>query len=120
MSSPENQHELFEEFHFDFDHAELRRFLDRLAPLFEHGFGVAEIEEVLAAVDSLQPDQKSVCEFSVRFRGRDTRLIAALYSAEDVAFPTLFLYSLPHVIAEIEAALSRFTEEDVDEDSPAA
>ena len=116
MSSPENHQDLFEEFHFDFDHDELRRFLDRLAPLFEHGFGAAEIDEVLAAADSLQPDQKSVCEFSVRFRGRDTRLVASLYSAEDVAFPTLFLYSLPEVIAEIEAALSRFTEEDVDED----
>ena len=71
---------------------------------------------ILSAARTLQPDQKSVCEFGVRFRGRDTRLIASLYSPEDVAFPTLYLYSLPDVITEIEAALSRFTEEDVDED----
>jgi hypothetical protein len=116
MSSPQNHDELFEEFHFDFDRDELHRFLQRLAPLFERGFGAAQIQEVLTAADELQPDQKSVREFTVRFRGRDTDLVASLYAAEDVAFPTLFLYSLPDVIAEIDAALSRFTEEDIDED----
>ncbi len=108
--------EFFEEFLFDFDHADLKRFINRLPTIVEKGMGKTQTDQVLAAAKKLKKAQKSTLEFPVRYSGQDTRLVVSLYAMDDVAFPTLYIYALPELIAAIEEELSRFVETSPDED----
>ena len=108
--------EFFEEFLFDFDHADLKRFINRLPTIVEKGMGKTQTDQVLAAAKKLKKAQKSTLEFPVRYSGQNTRLVVSLYAMDDVAFPTLYIYALPELIAAIEEELSRFVETSPDED----
>lgn len=111
-----NSEEEFEEFLFDFDREELVRFVKRLPKVVEGGLAKGQIDQINAALKGLVKGKKATLEFPVRFSGRDTRLIVSLHAMDEIEFPTLYLYSIPELIAEIEEELSRFVQQGPEEE----
>ncbi len=110
---PEHSHEqeeVFEEFFFDFDSADLKRFLQKLPRLIPSGFGAPQVEEVLQNAKNITPRLKLILDFPIEFEKASTKLVVVLYS-EEPQLQTLYLYALPSLIASVEDELSRFVEE---------
>ena len=110
--STDDSEELFEEFFFDFDQPDLKRFVQKLPQIIPKGFGKPQVAEVLRSAEKLTPRRKSMLEFPIEFEDADTKVVVVLYSEEEEPETlTLYLYGRPSLIASVESELSRFVEE---------
>jgi hypothetical protein len=99
-----------QEFSANFDMDAVRPFLERIAPLFEAGFGALQIEEVCGRAALLPHDQEYTLEFPIRHGGKSSLCRVRVFM-DDADAPSVYLWVPAALQQQIQEAFTQFAEE---------
>jgi hypothetical protein len=91
----------------NFDSDTLAEFLPLLPPIFDAGFGTAEVAQIICRVDELPLDAEKTLSFDVTHRGIAQRLQVHLFM-DDIDAPDVYFIGSEKLIAAIEATMDEY------------
>lgn len=98
------------EFSTDFDTPNLRPFFNRIVPLFESGFGTAEVKKACKLATSLALHGTASLEFMVKHKGVAGRMRMHLFM-DDTDVVGVYIFSSQAVVDDISELCDIFFEE---------
>ena len=96
----------------NFDMADVRPFLERVASLgvIESGFGDPQIDKVVAWVQQMEVDAEEEMTFTIRYKGAEVPLIVHVFMDDEEA-PDVYFFTAPELANAIQAEMRRYSDE---------